>query len=149
MSLREMAPGTDKLPGGDSVLKFGRTPVSGGNGTIQPISYFAPSIYQFVVYFDADLASGGLLLIPGSTTLIAGGKTGTMYLVDSAPNLGHESANDAGAIQEQMCGREHNRQRYMSTKLPGRYGNQLREYCFVHEIFWLDGLFQRRCLSGA
>jgi uncharacterized protein YjdB len=88
---------------GDSVLKFGRKPVSGANGTMQPIDYFTPSIYQFMDCFDADLASGGLLLIPGSTTLIAGGKTGTMYLVDSA-NLGHESSNDAGALQEQVWG---------------------------------------------
>ena len=88
---------------GDSVLKFGPTPVSGANGTMQPIDYFTPSIYQFMDCDDADLAAGGLLLIPGSTTLIAGGKTGTMYLVDSA-NLGHESSNDAGALQEQVWG---------------------------------------------
>jgi hypothetical protein len=88
---------------GDSVLKFGRTPVSGANGTMQPIDYFTPAIYQFMDCFDADLAAGGLLLIPGSTTLIAGGKTGTMYLVDSK-NLGHESSNDAGALQEQVWG---------------------------------------------
>jgi uncharacterized protein YjdB len=88
---------------GDSVLKFGRTPVSGANGTMQPVDYFTPSIFQFMDCFDADLASGGLLLIPGSTTLIAGGKTGTMYLVDSA-NLGHESSDDAGSFQEQVWG---------------------------------------------
>jgi uncharacterized protein YjdB len=88
---------------GDSVLKFGPKPVAGANGTMQPIDYFTPSIYQFMDCFDADLAAGGLLLIPGSTTLIAGGKTGTMYLVDSA-NLGHESSNDAGALQEQVWG---------------------------------------------
>jgi Bacterial Ig-like domain (group 2)/PQQ-like domain len=87
----------------DSVLKFGPTPVPGANGTMQPIDYFTPSIYQFMECFDADLSAGGLLLIPGSTTLIAGGKTGTMFLVDST-NLGHESSNDAGALQEQVWG---------------------------------------------
>ncbi len=88
---------------GDSVLRFGPTPVSGSNGTMQPVDYFTPSIYQFMDCNDADLAAGGLLLVPGSTTLIAGGKTGTLYLVDST-NLGHESANDDGAIQEQVWG---------------------------------------------
>ncbi len=88
---------------GDSVLKFGSSPVSGANGTMQPIDYFTPYNYQFMDCDDADLAAGGLLLIPGSTTLIAGGKTGTMYLVDSA-NLGHESSTDAGALQEQVWG---------------------------------------------
>ncbi len=87
----------------DSVLKFGPTPTSGSNGTMQPIDYFTPYIYQYMDCDDADLASGGLILIPGSTTLIAGGKTGTMYLVNSS-NLGHESANDDGAIQEQVWG---------------------------------------------
>jgi len=96
-------PWDGKTAWGDSVLKFGPTPVSGANGTMQPIDYFTPSSYQFMDCFDADLAAGGLLLVPGSTTLIAGGKTGTMYLVDST-NLGHESSDDAGALQEQVWG---------------------------------------------
>ena len=87
----------------DSVLKFGPTPQAGTNGSMQPTDYFTPSIYQFMDCFDADLAGGGLLLVPGSKTLIAGGKTGTMYLADST-HLGHESANDAGAIQKQVWG---------------------------------------------
>ena len=88
---------------GDSVLKFGPTPVAGANGTMQPIDYFTPSVYQFMDCFDADLAAGGLLLVPGTSTLIAGGKTGTLYLVNSS-SLGHETSNDAGAIQEQVWG---------------------------------------------
>ena len=87
----------------DSVLKFPPTPVSGANGTMQPTDYFTPSIYQYMDCNDADLAAGGLILIPGSNNLIAGGKTGTMFLVNST-NLGHESANDAGAVQEQVWG---------------------------------------------
>jgi hypothetical protein len=87
----------------DSVLKFGPTPTAGPNGSMQPIDYFTPSIYQYMDCNDADLAAGGLMLIPGTTTLIAGGKTGTMFLVNSN-NLGHESPNDAGAIQEQVWG---------------------------------------------
>ncbi|HEY1810147.1 MAG TPA: Ig-like domain-containing protein [Acidobacteriaceae bacterium] len=87
----------------DSVLKFPPTPTSGANGTMQPSDYFTPSIYQYMDCNDSDLAAGGLMLIPGSTTLIAGGKTGTMFLVNSN-NLGHESANDSGAVQEQVWG---------------------------------------------
>jgi uncharacterized protein YjdB len=88
---------------GDTVLKFPPTPTAGANGTMQPTDYFTPSIYQYMDCNDADLAAGGLMLIPGTTTLIAGGKTGTMFLVNSS-NLGHESANDSGAIQEQVWG---------------------------------------------
>jgi uncharacterized protein YjdB len=88
---------------GDSVLRFPKTITSGANGTMQPADYFTPYDYQYMDCDDADLASGGLLLVPGTTTLIAGGKTGTMYLVNST-NLGHESATDTGAIQEQVWG---------------------------------------------
>jgi len=87
----------------DSVLKFPPTPTAGANGSMQPSDYFTPSIYQYMDCDDADLAAGGLMLVPASNTLIAGGKTGTMYLVNSA-NLGHESPTDAGAIQEQVWG---------------------------------------------
>jgi hypothetical protein len=44
------------------------------------------------------MAAGGLLLIPGTTQALAGGKTGKLYLVNTA-NLGKEQANDAGATQ--------------------------------------------------
>jgi len=96
-------PWDGKTAWGDSVLKFGSSPVTGANGTMQPIDYFTPSTYQFMDCYDADLAAGGLLLIPGTTTLVAGGKTGTIYLLDSA-KLGHESSSDAGALQEQVWG---------------------------------------------
>lgn len=96
-------PWDGKTAFGDSVLKFGPTPQAGPNGTMQPIDYFTPDDYRFMDCFDADLAGGGLLLIPGSHALVAGGKTGVLYLVDST-NLGHESANDGGATQEQAWG---------------------------------------------
>ena len=115
---------------GDSVLKFGPKPVAGANGTMQPIDYFTPSIYQFMDCFDADLAAGGLLLIPGSTTLIAGGKTGTMYLVDST-NLGHESSNDAGALQEQVWGAGLTAGGTYQQSCQDSTGTNDREYHFV------------------
>src|ERR1039458_7540365 len=77
---------------GDSVLKFSN------NGQLQMLDYFTPDDYHYMDCNDADLASGGLLLIPGSTEALAGGKTGKLYLVNTT-NLGHEQANDAGATQ--------------------------------------------------
>lgn len=74
----------------DSVLKF--------NSTLKMEDYFTPNDYQYMDCNDADLASGGLLLIPGTARALAGGKTGKLYLVNTA-DLGHENANDAGAIQ--------------------------------------------------
>lgn len=75
---------------GDSVLKF--------NAQLQMEDYFTPQDYQYMDCDDADLAGGGLLLIPGTTEAFAGGKSSKLYLVNTA-NLGHEQANDAGASQ--------------------------------------------------
>jgi hypothetical protein len=77
---------------GDSVLKFAN------NGQLQLVDYFTPDDYRFMNCHDADLASGGLLLIPGGTEALAAGKTGKLYLVNTT-NLGKEQANDAGATQ--------------------------------------------------
>ena len=74
----------------DSVLKF--------DSTLKLLDYFTPQDYQYMDCQDADLAAGGLLMIPGTSQLLAGGKTGKMYLVNGG-NLGHEQANDAGATQ--------------------------------------------------
>ncbi len=77
---------------GDSILKF--------SSTLQLEDYFTPYVYPYMDCADADLAAGGVLLIPasGSTPMqaLAGGKTGMLYLV-STSNLGQEQNNDIGA----------------------------------------------------
>ena len=83
-------PWDGKTAWSDSVLKF--------NAQLQMEDYFTPDDYQYMDCADADLAAGGLLLIPGTSELLAGGKTGKLYLVNTA-NLGQEQANDAGATQ--------------------------------------------------
>jgi hypothetical protein len=75
---------------GDSVLKF--------SSTLQLEDYFTPADYAYMNCNDADLAAGGLMLIPGTNLAMAGGKTGRLYLVNTS-NLGKESAGDAGAAQ--------------------------------------------------
>ena len=72
----------------DSVLKFTQG--------LQLLDYFTPDAYEYMDCNDSDLAAGGLLLIPGSTQLIAGGKIGKIFMINS-DDLGHEQANDAGA----------------------------------------------------
>jgi hypothetical protein len=87
---------------GDSVLKFPNDGTLGTPATLGasgvPTDYFTPDDYRYMNCNDADLASGGLLLIPGSTQALAAGKTGKLYLVNTT-NLGQEQANDAGATQ--------------------------------------------------
>jgi hypothetical protein len=74
----------------DSVLKF--------SSQLTLLDFFTPFDFQYMDCADADLASGGLMLIPGTTEVLAGGKTGKMYLINTT-DLGHEQANDAGATQ--------------------------------------------------
>lgn len=75
---------------GDSVIKF--------SPSLQVEDYFTPQGYDYMNCNDADLAAGGLLLIPGTSQLVAGGKTGKVYVVNSA-SMGHLQPNDAGATQ--------------------------------------------------
>ena len=76
----------------DSILKF--------SPTLQLEDYFTPYVYQYMDCADADLAAGGLLLLPasGATPMqaLAGGKTGKLYLVNTN-DLGQEQNNDIGA----------------------------------------------------
>jgi hypothetical protein len=78
----------------DTVLKF--------NSTLTIEDYFTPQDFQFMDCNDSDLASGGLMLIPdlGPSQLVAGGKMGKLYFIDSATgSMGEEQAGDAGALQ--------------------------------------------------
>jgi hypothetical protein len=81
----------------DSVLRFSPTPVG---GMLVLADYFTPQDYVYMDCDDSDLASGGLLLIPGTSPaqLVAGGKMGKLYFVNST-DLGQEQTGDAGAIQ--------------------------------------------------
>jgi len=76
----------------DSILKFSQT--------LQLEDYFTPYVYPYMDCADADLAAGGLLLIPasGATPMqaLAGGKTGKLYLANTE-DLGQEQNNDIGA----------------------------------------------------
>ena len=74
----------------DSVLKF--------DATLHLKDYFTPQDYQFMNCDDADLAAGGLMLIPGTSELVAGGKIGQLHLLNTG-NLGGEQAGNAGAVQ--------------------------------------------------
>jgi Bacterial Ig-like domain (group 2) len=83
-------PWDGKTAFGDSILKL--------SPTLQLEDYFTPNDYQFLNCHDGDLAAGGLLLIPGSSNLVGGGKNGKLFLVNTA-NLGQEKASDTGAVQ--------------------------------------------------
>lgn len=83
-------PYNDSTSWGESVLKF--TP------TLTLLDHFTPFDWAFLQCKDSDLASGGILLLPGTAYALAAGKLGKLYLVNTS-NLGGMQANDAGAVQ--------------------------------------------------
>jgi hypothetical protein len=62
---------------GDSVVK-----VKVAGGAIQVQDWFTPQNQQLLKEKDVDLGSAGVVLVPGSHMLIAGGKEGRLYLID-------------------------------------------------------------------
>ncbi len=65
---------------GDSFVKL--------NGNLQVQDYFTPFNQQCLDNEDADLGSGGPLLLPGQNRFISAGKEGRIYVVDTT-NMGH------------------------------------------------------------
>lgn len=60
--------------------------------------YFTPHDWADLNRRDADLGSTGPLLIPGTDLIVAGAKTGTVYLFDKN-HLGHRTDTDAPVQQ--------------------------------------------------
>ena len=84
---------------GDSVVKVGTA-----NG-LAVLDYFSPSTETQDEANDWDLGSSGPTLIPGNGTLLAvvGGKTGTVYVVDTN-NLGQFNSTDKIVQEWKMSG---------------------------------------------
>jgi hypothetical protein len=76
----------------ESVLKL--DPANG----LKLVDWFTPSNWSFLDVNDYDLGSSGPMLIPGTGLLAGGGKTGVLYVLNTA-NLGKESAGDGGAVE--------------------------------------------------
>ena len=75
---------------GDSLLKF--------NTNLNLLDHFTPADWLWLECDDLDLSGGGVMLVPGTTQAVVGGKQGKMFLVDTT-NMGGMQANDAGATQ--------------------------------------------------
>jgi hypothetical protein len=75
---------------GDSILKV--------DSQLHVNDHFTPFDWSFLQCRDLDVSAGGVMLVPGRSQLVAGGKAGKMYLVN-LPNMGQMQTNDAGAAQ--------------------------------------------------
>ena len=75
---------------GDSILKV--------DPQLNVNDHFTPFDWSFLQCRDLDVSAGGIMLVPGQSQLVAGGKAGKMYLINLA-NMGQVQPNDAGAAQ--------------------------------------------------
>jgi hypothetical protein len=66
------------------------------------VDWFTPSNWSTLDNQDLDLTSSGPMLVPGTSLIVGGGKTGVLYVLNTAspPGLGKNTANDSGALQE-------------------------------------------------
>jgi hypothetical protein len=64
------------------------------------IDWFTPGNWSYLDTNDLDLSSSGPLLIPGTSLIAGGGKTGDLYVLDTT-NLGKFNANDSQVVQKE------------------------------------------------
>lgn len=81
----------------ESALKF--NPASG----LALVDWFTPGNWSYLDSNDFDFTSSGPMLIPGTSILTAGGKTGEIYLLNTA-NLGKYNATDSQVLQHEQLG---------------------------------------------
>jgi hypothetical protein len=87
---------------GDSIIKLAPP----AKNRLKPIDYFTPFNQQQLNDTDADLGSGGVLLLPDQSgphkhLLLQAGKEGTIYLIDR-DNMGHFNPNDNSQIVQSL-----------------------------------------------
>jgi hypothetical protein len=85
----------------DSILKL--------DSHLNIVDHFTPFDWAFLQCRDLDVSAGGVMLIPGQSQLVAGGKAGKLYLVNTA-NLGQIQPKDAGAAQTLFFSPSHSSQ---------------------------------------
>jgi hypothetical protein len=83
----------------DGARNFGESVIKLKPDLTSVVDWFAPGDWADLNAADADLGSAGLLLIPGTTSVIGGGKSGIFFLLETA-NMGHTQAGNGQITQQ-------------------------------------------------
>lgn len=86
----------------DGVTNFGETVLKlrpDASGALRLTDWFTPDDWKTLNDHDYDLSSSGPALIPGTSLMIVAGKTGVVYLMDTA-SLGHVQAGNTQIVQQ-------------------------------------------------
>lgn len=122
---------------GDSALKF--------DAQLHLLDHFAPYDAPFLGCKDADVASGGIMLIPGTTQSLFGGKSGKLFMVNTAA-MGGSKANDAGATQTLWF--EEDLSPHYSISCTDTHGNNYSSNVTSYEIFSTAAFFNGSVYLG-
>ncbi len=86
--------------GYDGSTSFSETAIKlNPGGGLSLIDWFTPSTWSTMDTNDQDLSSSGPLLVPGTSLLAGGGKTGILYVLNSG-NMGTYNASDSQIVQK-------------------------------------------------
>lgn len=120
---------------GESILKL--------DSHLNIVDHFTPSDWAFLQCKDLDLSGGGAMLIPNTGQLLAGGKGGKMYLVNTS-NLGATQANDAGAAQTLWFNDNHYQAQCTNSNTGEVYSTEIAGY----QIFATAAYFSNSVYLG-
>ena len=115
---------------GESVLKL--------DSHLNLVDHFTPYDWAFLQCKDLDLSGGGAMLIPGTGQLLAGGKSGKIYEVNTH-KLGGVQANDAGATQTLWFNDDQYRAQCTNAKSGEVYSTEIAGYQIFSTAAFFDG----------
>ena len=122
---------------GDSALKF--------DTQLHLLDHFAPYDAPFLGCKDADVAAGGIMLIPGTTQALFGGKSGKLYMVNTTA-MGGSQANDIGATQTLWF--QEDLSPHYSISCTDSHGNVYSSNVTSYEIFSTAAFFNGSIYLG-
>ncbi|MBZ5626105.1 MAG: hypothetical protein LAQ69_46580, partial [Acidobacteriia bacterium] len=82
----------------DGTRNFGESVLKLNANLSSVLDWFAPGNWSFLNGADLDLGSAGVLLVPGTSDVIAAGKDGYFYVLDRN-NLGHTQTGNGQILQ--------------------------------------------------
>jgi len=83
----------------DGVTNFGSSVVRLHPGTLAVVDYYTPANHETLFHGNLDISGGGVILVPGTDYLVAGGKEGVIYLLKRSA-MGNLDGAGAGAWQK-------------------------------------------------
>lgn len=107
------------------------------------VDHFTPNDWALLQCKDLDLSGGGAMLIPGTGQLLAGGKGGKIYQVNTQ-SLGGLQPNDAGATQTLWFNSDHYPAQCTNTKTGEIYSTEIAGY----QIFSTPAFFNGSVYLG-